>query len=96
MARPRGDKEIKGTGGLYKIRHSFPNRRVKCIAVYYGYFEEFGVVYLSCIDETAEDITFSREEYIAIKDELEKVIAELNRLKTIRISDTKNKGNCNE
>ncbi len=87
MARPRGDEEIEGVGGLYRHRHFVQGRKdVKYVTVYYGYFEDYGVVYLSCVDERAEKLAFSPEERSAIKRKFDKIAAELDRWKTIRTS----------
>lgn len=87
MVKPRGDEEIKGTGGIHRHQHFFHHRRdVTCITVYYGYFEEYGIVYLSCTDEREGHVEFSLEEQTAIRKELERVAAELGRLKFIRLS----------
>ena len=97
MVRPRGDGEIEGIGGLHRHTHYFQHRRDrKFVTVYYGYFEDYGIVYLSCFDEHAEPLTFSAEERNAIRRELEKVFAELERLKFIRTSGKSARGTGND
>jgi hypothetical protein len=87
MVQPHGDEEIEGTGGLRRHRHFFDDpHKVECVTVYYAYFEDYGVIYLSCLDEQGETVTFSLEERAAIRMELGRVFAELDRLKTIRVS----------
>ncbi len=87
MVQPQGDEEIEGTGGLRRHRHFFEcPRNVKCVTVYYAYFEEYGVIYLNCLDEQGATIDFSSEQRAAIKVKMGEVFAELDRLKTIRVS----------
>ena len=47
MVQPRSNA-IAGTQWLYRHRHVFQHRKDgKSVVVYYGYFEDFGIVYLS-------------------------------------------------
>lgn len=85
MANPKGDL-IPGTGGLRKHDHAFGEWADDKgeITVYYGYFEDYGIVYLVCVEESGGDLAFSQEERGAIRESLVKVKRELDRLKTIR------------
>ena len=55
------------------------------MTVYYGYFPDFGVVYLNCLDTSREITVFDNEELGAIAESLREVEAELERVKTINI-----------
>lgn len=86
MAHPKGDALIPGTGGLRKHHHSFGDWAINKsdVTVYYAYYEMYGIVYLACVDEAAEEIEFEADEKAAIRESLIEVKRELDRLKTIR------------
>lgn len=86
MAHPQGDAQIRGAGGLRKHRHAFGDWGIKKpdVTAYYTYFEDYGIVYLACLDRQAEDVTFSRSEKAAIRDSIAEVGKELARVRTIQ------------
>jgi hypothetical protein len=87
MVNPKGDGgQIPGTGGLRKHRHDFAEESNKdAVTAYYAHFEEYGIVYLVCIDEQAEELVFSQSQREAIREQLVAIRKELDRLKTVRI-----------
>ncbi len=88
MSCPNGDDVIEGSNGLRRHRHHIHGRRpsgVKAVTVYYGYFPDFGVVYLNCVEEGREKLQFSEDDLAMIAGSLRKVEQELERLKTIRV-----------
>jgi len=52
MAQPHGDGEIPDTGGCKTHTHCFDwDNNKPVLTAFYGYFEEFGVVYMTCVEE---------------------------------------------
>lgn len=85
MANPYGDEVISGTGGLIRHCHSFDWASDKrTVDVYYAYFEDYGIVYLDCLDELAEGIVFSKLQRAQIRESLVRVRREIQRRRTIR------------
>lgn len=87
MANPKGDAPIDGTGGLRKHCHSFDwkgNSKVTAITAYFAYFEDYGIVYLACLDERAEDLEFTPADKDRIRKSLVVVEKELEQRKTVR------------
>jgi hypothetical protein len=88
MARPHGDTKIDGTGGLSLHRHRFWwHKTSKEITAYYWYFEEFGIVYLLCVDDSAERLNFTDDQRMGIRHEFERVKGGLERKGAIRLSN---------
>jgi hypothetical protein len=90
MSHPDGDDVIEGSHGLRRHRHAIQGanrKRVKAVTVYYGYFPDFGIVYMNCVEEGRDKLQFSDDDLAIIAESLRGVEAELERLKTIRIRD---------
>lgn len=86
MAHPAGDRLIEGTNGLRLHTHKLWSANKREVTVYYAYFEDFGIVYLVCVDGHAErNLAFSDEQRAGFRAVLNRVQVELERLQTIRI-----------
>jgi hypothetical protein len=88
MAKPEGDVKIENAIGLSLHRHRFWWHESKReITAYYWYFEEFGIVYLLCLDDSAERLNFTGEQLVTIRREFERVRGGLERKGVIRLSN---------
>ncbi len=88
MTHPDGDEIVDGTHGLRLHRHFLHrNVGVQAVTAYYGYFPDYGVIYLNHLEAGRVRLNFNNQERAAIEQSLRKVEIELERLKTIRVRE---------
>jgi hypothetical protein len=85
MSDPKAWRIIEGTGGLRLHIHSFRECGIDKddIGVYYVFFEEYGIVYFVCLDESAGPVAFSAAQIRRFRDLLSRIKEGLDKRKLL-------------